>query len=615
MARILSLFLLIGTSLSLFAQLPPQTPAPLHRHMVEVNAQWLVQPAIPAEENVVVHFPNEAARIATHLHLVRERLLSRTPEGLSAAQMEARMDLLDDLQRYADAGTFPQNHVLPYRNPVFIDPVGTACAVGQLMIESGDRALAERISHEMNLAYVHEMDRPEVGTWATDNGFSGDELAWIQPGYPPQTVWSDMDGGADSSVYSLLVNTQGDLVLGGAFASAGGNAAMSVATWDGTQYSALGAGLDGTVHAMVEHNGKLYAGGIFNTGTDDLAILDNGVWTYQNVMQGMSPVIHDLHVMNNVLYASGEASGFAGTTHSVMQEQGGQWSQVGDLFYGSVLTLADNNGNLVAGGLFTELGQFGGTPCERVAELVNGAWQQLGPGLDAPVYALYDHDNVLFAGGLIFDGMNAGFGLAYYAPGSGLWMMPAFGNGSSLGNSSNPTSEVVGFAEHNGDLFLCGNFSVYGPWWNSDGSHVAQYIDSTQDVAGVAWMGGDGVWSMASHNGQLVLGGDLDYVNSTLCSNLASSNLFLGLADRTGVDHGITLSPVPAQDNLTVTFTKELPQGSTIEVVDVSGRTVIPSRTATMEKDVLDVRGLAPGSYFLRVSMQPTVGSIGFVKH
>jgi hypothetical protein len=100
-----------------------------------------------------------------------------------------------------------------------------------------------------------------------------------------------------------------------------------------------------------------------------------------------------------------------------------------------------------------------------------------------------------------------------------------------------------------------------------------------------------------------------------LCSNLASSNLFLGLEDRTAVDHGITLSPVPAQDNLTVTYTKELPQGSTIGVVDVSGRTVIPSRTATIEKDVLDVSGLAPGSYFLRVSMQPTVGSIGFVKH
>ena len=42
----------------------------------------------------------------------------------------------------------------------------------------------------------------------------------------------------------------------------------------------------------------------------------------------------------------------------------------------------------------------------------------------------------------------------------------------------------------------------------------------------------------------------------------------LGEDDRTAVDHGILLSPVPAQHNLTVTFTKPLPQGSTIEVVD-----------------------------------------------
>ena len=146
-------FLLAGLfPIALFAQLAPQRPASLNQHMVEVNKEWRSMDPLLAGGDRIVHFSSEAERIAMHLHLVRATLEVRTPEGLGADQVAARATLLEDLDAYADRGLFPQNDLLPYRNPVFIDRFNTACAVGQLMIESGNAALAVRIRKEMYLS-------------------------------------------------------------------------------------------------------------------------------------------------------------------------------------------------------------------------------------------------------------------------------------------------------------------------------------------------------------------------------------------------------------------------------------------------------------------------------
>ena len=104
------------------AQLAPTTEARLNDHLLEVNAQWRVMDAAPPGGERAVRFENEAQRIATHLHMVAAYARAHTPEGLSAAALSERTTLLQKLDAYADRGVFPQNHVLPYRNPVFLDP-------------------------------------------------------------------------------------------------------------------------------------------------------------------------------------------------------------------------------------------------------------------------------------------------------------------------------------------------------------------------------------------------------------------------------------------------------------------------------------------------------------
>jgi len=178
---------LLALSLALIhfatAQLAPERSATTGEHLLVVNAEWATMDPSVLHDDHVVSFSSETDRIADHLHRVAERLAARSLKDTAWAAAQRRRMLLDTLSAYADRGMFPKNHTITGRTPVFIDEDGTACAVGQLMISSGHAALAERIHNEMNLAYIHAIDLPEVAVWASTHGFSTDELAWIQPTY------------------------------------------------------------------------------------------------------------------------------------------------------------------------------------------------------------------------------------------------------------------------------------------------------------------------------------------------------------------------------------------------------------------------------------------------
>ena len=182
MKTIFHLLLLVGCSISLAAN---NQNNPLIEKLSHVNIQWLNQNDV---DQVVLKSEPETfnAWISIHLTLVEQTLRVRNNHHLSVEQKSKRFQLLDELKQYAVAGIFPINDYLPYQNPVFIDRIGTHCAVGYLMMRSGDDDLAHRIDAREKFAYIHEIKTPGVAQWATEHGFTQDELAWIQPGYPPQ---------------------------------------------------------------------------------------------------------------------------------------------------------------------------------------------------------------------------------------------------------------------------------------------------------------------------------------------------------------------------------------------------------------------------------------------
>src|SRR5207245_150179 len=81
--------------------------------------------------------------------------------------------------------------------------------------------------------------------------------------------WTALGSGLNDGVYALAVSGSG-VYAGGAFTAAGGSAADSIAKWNGSSWSALGSGMGGgifapSVHALALSGPDLYAGGQFTT--------------------------------------------------------------------------------------------------------------------------------------------------------------------------------------------------------------------------------------------------------------------------------------------------------------------------------------------------------------
>ncbi|MBK6541766.1 MAG: T9SS type A sorting domain-containing protein [Flavobacteriales bacterium] len=584
------------------AQMSPRAEAPLIDHLREVNAQWNVQHPVLMDGERIVHFNSEAERIAMHLHLVREQLNARTPEGLSADQLAQRMDLLEDLNAYADRGLFPQNYVLPYRNPVFIDPHNTACAVGQLMIQSGHRDLAERIDAEMELAYVHDMHRTDVDEWAQEHGFTEDELAWIQPGYSPSIPWNTLGTGTDGTVTTLLELGNGNLLLAGTFTTAGGGAVQNVALWDGAYYAPLGSGVIGETECAIEFNGTIYLGGSFQNQLSDLAMWDGTNWTYANIFPGMSPRTHALHVHNGVLHAAGEASGFAGTDDAVKRLVNGYWEQVGSYFDATVSALATHDGKLVAAGAFTTIEHPFEPVLMHCATIDSADWTNLAIGLDAPVHALLDVNGTLYAGGDLYANIVIKFGLASLAPNSTGWDLLLPTHDQYMPAGPGPT-HIDALTYHDGSVYLGGDFNVYS--WMTNGSHVARY--SGPDMVEPLAVLDAPVHDVCVLGNDLVMGGAF----SATYSYIASTDLSTGLVEASAPSAHIY--PVPAQEVLNIELPATITQAR-VRITDGSGRVVRGWQIVSGTRQTLAISDLAPGAYVLEMDADTPMRAVPFTK-
>lgn len=172
--------LIIFVLLSLYIN--AQTPT-VREQLEELNANW--KEVNPSNDILTQRIPlrNDVELIQMHLSLVEHYLRNNPPASLNPEQQMKRNACLDILNVYWNQGRFPKNTGHKERTPYFIDYQGTACAVGQLVIETGFKPFADRISKENNFAYIRDLNYPELHLWAEQYGFTMDELAWIQPAY------------------------------------------------------------------------------------------------------------------------------------------------------------------------------------------------------------------------------------------------------------------------------------------------------------------------------------------------------------------------------------------------------------------------------------------------
>ena len=151
----------------------------------------------------------------------------------------------------------------------------------------------------------------------------------------------------------------GELYACGGFEFAGSVPASRIAKWNGTIWSAVGAGMDNTVQEMAEYNGELYACGVFTT-------------------------------------AGGNSSPY------ISKWNGSTWNIVGLGVNGRVRTLAVYNSELFAGGDFS---YAGGNPTRFIAKWDGVSWSDVGLGVDSMVASFCVFNHALYVGGFF---LNAG---------------------------------------------------------------------------------------------------------------------------------------------------------------------------------------------------------------
>lgn len=264
--------LLLGVRL---LALDPTTSAPLYQHLVEVNREWLHH----AQDETLLEnasFPTDRERIQKHLELVENEFRARDVSSLSPAQKANRLHHLDVLHGYWKRGIFPTNHYHTHRQPYFRDNFGVLCAVGFLMWENGQHEVLNRINRENNYAYIAELavKYPELGVWARENGFSVEELAWIQPEYPAVqpdlSQWGNGMGLNPGGRINTMILASNSLIVAGLFSEIQGVSVNNIAEWDGAQWHPLGDGVMGEVFCLDYYffNSTLYIGGDFHLPSD-----------------------------------------------------------------------------------------------------------------------------------------------------------------------------------------------------------------------------------------------------------------------------------------------------------------------------------------------------------
>lgn len=359
-------------------------------------------------------------------------------------------------------------------------------------------------------------------------------------------------GEVNGSIVPAITVYDGKLISGGTFTDVDGVLARNVAAWDGTTWSALGAGIQGGgngVWDLFVHDGLLFATGGFTVAgggpAANIAQWDGAAWSalgsgISNTGRALAAFEGDLAVGGLFVTAGGD------TVHRVARWDGTDWSTFGSGLIGSqvyALSTFDMDGagpdpeRLIAGG------SLGASGIDHLAYWSGTTWVEFAAGTSNAVHSLLPVGGDLIVGGL-FNASAAR--IARWTPGVG-WA--PIGAGFNGGSPSLAT--VYALAEFADALYAGGDFDCSG---TQSMLHVARWD-------GVAWsalapgIGGSdqhtGVYSLVPYGDGVLVGGRFTSVGNAVDANDVAfwtpagwSALGSGLGS--GTDQGITGSVVNA---------------------------------------------------------------------
>ncbi|MBI4578538.1 MAG: hypothetical protein HY718_02480, partial [Planctomycetes bacterium] len=416
---------------------------------------------------------------------------------------------------------------------------------------------------------------------------------------PTTQTWSAVGGGLGTGTTTLpsataLTALDGKLYVAGSFTTAGPVSAASIARWDPatSTWSALGAGVSGTVYALTGLNGKLYAGGEFSTLAPVLIIKFVACWdpatsTWSSLGTGVGgveyPCVWSLADLDGKLYvggdfttAGGDAANYLASWDPTTQTwaaagsedtpvralvvgegklyaihvacQGpitswdpatSTWASVaGELEGGtaySAVALTVLDCKLCAGSDFTTAGELNATGV-ACWDLAASGWSALGSGIDGPALAMTALDGRLYTGGrfTIVGGVSASRVASWD---------PATSTFSPLWVGIDGTyPQVSALTALNGKVYAGGKFTYAGV---VIANHIACWNPVTSGWTALG-TGIDGpypeVSALAALNDKLYVGGSFTSAGGVSANNVAGWDPVMATwsALDTGTDDGVT---------------------------------------------------------------------------
>ncbi|HEV2456459.1 MAG TPA: hypothetical protein VGY98_19505, partial [Verrucomicrobiae bacterium] len=273
----------------------------------------------------------------------------------------------------------------------------------------------------------------------------------------------------------------------------------NLAAWNGSSWSQVGGGVNGTVYSLASYNGNLIVGGLFSqvgtTPANGIAQWNGSSWSSFGSGVSSPNYVYRLAIFNGSVYACGPFKSISGVAATnIASWNGSTWSPLGSGVNSSVQRVYSNGTNLYVGGNFT---LAGGKIVNLIASWDGANWNAIGPsgrlnGVSLTVYSLASDGTTLYAGGSFvaagqtnanciarFDGTNwYPLGSGFYLAG-GIPVVRALAIGANGLYAGGQFSSVGGVSAANMAFWNGTNWSALG---SGPGGVVASILVRTDGV-------------------------------------------------------------------------------------------------------------------------------------
>lgn len=600
------------------------TVSSLKSHLETVNPYWSLYAEDFDSLNNSIAFSSDIERISTHLRFVSTHLKSLPKSTVVSEEANLkRLELLDTLRAYANRKLFPINNHHTIRTPYFVDDYGTACAVGFLMLASGNKALVNQIHKSFNYRWIKDIPVKEVEIWATMHGFTVEELKWIQPSYA--TVLNARPIGGTDSAVTCFATYYGDVVFaGGDFTKANNfNCNGLVQIVDSTMQCIVN-GPSGKVNDLVYFGNTLFAAGEFTVNSKSCGAI-------MRTESGTEPI--DLfpnyeYIGTAIYWFNGDGmlaecnANDASDCH-IWRTIDGAWEKAATI-HGFVNDIVAYKGKTIAGSFDSITAHFANGDSTFEAHNIarintnTGDWSLYPDEVDNEVFTLETVGEFLYVGGRCIDstdGSNS-FCLLSYLNGSFQQVV----NANDFYPTNNETAihdiEINPHSQPIYQILFAGNFE-FSPSNGTHFSSLATYDPLSGHSKGFGLFDGP-VYAIQYARHGLYIGGGFNSTygvqglnNICFVPNLESSTSISTI----GKDDFISLYPNPVLTSHTLSFSNQINGPLSVELFNVEGQCLGNWNYETSQMKITrDVSNLDIGLYFYKLKIGSDEYNLHFFK-